>query len=123
MAPISMHPARLAVFPALQTILTGKGSMSAKIRIYGQEATFCAGCWTCDDDALLAMLQSLVDPRDPHTQEVEQAHALYAAGRFGGAVLLEGGWLPADHPAPDLTLADIGRRGQKAGWLPWLKKR
>ncbi len=97
--------------------------MSAKIRIYGQEATFQAGCWTCADDALLAMLQSLVDPRDPHTPEAERTHALHAAGRFGGLILLDGHWVRADHPAPEITLADIagGGRGAKAGWLSWVK--
>lgn len=99
--------------------------MSAKIRIYGQEATLHAGCWRCDDDALLAMLQSMVDPRAPHTSEAEREHARYAAGRFGGLILLESGWVRADHPAPEITLADItgGKPREKAGWLSWMKKR
>lgn len=101
--------------------------MPVKIRIYGKEATYAHGAWNCEDDSLQAMLQSLVDPRAPHTDEVEREHALYAAGRFGGLVLLDTGWVPADHPAPEITLDDIlGHKKPdraKAGWLSWLKRR
>ena len=37
--------------------------MPVRIRIYGHEASFSQGCWTCEDDALQAMLEALVDPR------------------------------------------------------------
>lgn len=88
---------------------------------------FSEGCWTCDDDVLQAMLQALVDPRAPSTPEAERSHALYAAGRYGGLVLLEHGWVKADMPPPEITMEDIvGKRPEdraKAGWLSWMKRK
>ena len=103
--------------------------MPVRIRIYGKEAVFSQGCWSCDDDALQAMLQSLVDPRFPFTDEAEREHGMYAAGRFGGLILMETGWVVADHPAPEITMEDLtGRRPkererEKGGWFSWLKRR
>ncbi len=68
--------------------------MPVKIRIYGKEALFDGGQWQCADDSLQAMLQSFVDPRMPLTRQAELEHAYYAAGRFGGLVLTETGWVP-----------------------------
>lgn len=108
--------------------------MPIKIRIYGKEAIYSSGSWACDDDALQAMLQSLVDPRMVDRDGHEREHAFYAAGRFGGLVLVEHGWVPADHPPPEITMEDLTGRpapreetragGQKGGgWLSWLKRK
>ncbi|MFD1730880.1 hypothetical protein ACFSC4_06970 [Deinococcus malanensis] len=56
--------------------------MPVRIRIYGKEAEFSQGCWSCDDDSLLAMLEALADPR-ARTEQEEREHAIYAAGRLG----------------------------------------
>jgi hypothetical protein len=99
--------------------------MPAKIRIYGKEATFAQGHWTCDDDSLQAMLQSMVDPRASASQAAEDEHAVYAAGRFGGLILTELGWQPAAHPEPEIRLEDFAPRKnpERAGWLSWMKKK
>lgn len=98
--------------------------MPVRIRIYGHEATFARGCWTCEDDALQAMLEALVDPR-ALTAEQERAHALYAAGRYGGLILTPQGWEPAPLPAPEIRLEDFApaRHPERAGWLSFLRKR
>lgn len=98
--------------------------MPVRIRIYGQEATFSQGCWTCDDDSLQAMLEALADPR-ALTPEQEIAHAWYAAGRFGGLVATEQGWEVAPHPEAELHLADFAPTQQpgRAGWLSFLRRR
>ncbi len=98
--------------------------MPQRIRIYGKEAVFSGGAWSCDDDSLLAMLQSLADPRLAKTDDAEREHALYCAGRFGGLILLETGWVPAPHPEPEIRLEDFtgGKPKEKAGgWLSWLR--
>jgi|GEM_PF-3398306 len=89
--------------------------MPVKIRIYGKEATYSHGRWECMDDSLQAMLQSLVDPRADHTPEHEREHALYAAGRFGGLVLLETGWVAAEHPPPEITMEMLMPEKPKKG--------
>ncbi|WP_019009545.1 hypothetical protein [Deinococcus aquatilis] len=106
--------------------------MPARIRIYGKEATFTQGHWTCDDDSLLAMLEALADPR-ANTEEQEHLHALYAAGRFGGAVATpEGQWQTAPHPEAEIKLEDFAPAtrsstpeslANKAGWLGFLKRK
>ncbi|AFZ66464.1 hypothetical protein [Deinococcus peraridilitoris] len=101
--------------------------MPVRIRIYGKEAIYDQGAWTCDDDSLTAMLQSMVDPRAVHTADHEREHALYAAGRFGGLILLETGWVPAEHPAPEITLEDLtGRKPgseSRSGLFSFFKRR
>lgn len=98
--------------------------MPVKVRIYGQEATFSQGCWACEDDSLLALLDALADPR-ARTPEQERAHALYAAGRYGGTVATAEGWEEAPHPAPELRLADFAPAAapEQAGWLSFLRRR
>lgn len=98
--------------------------MPVKVRIYGQEATFSQGCWACEDDSLLALLQALADPR-ACAPEQERAHALYAAGRYGGMIASADGWEEAPHPAPELRLADFvpPTAPQQAGWLGFLRRR
>ena len=99
--------------------------MPARIRIYGKEATFSAGHWTCEDDTLQAMLEALADPRAT-THEQERAHALYAAGRFGGMIASEGGqWSPAPHPEAEIKMSDFApaQQPERAGWLSFLRKK
>ncbi|MEF2278802.1 hypothetical protein V3W47_10875 [Deinococcus sp. YIM 134068] len=99
--------------------------MPARIRIYGKEATFARGQWTCEDDALQAMLEALADPR-ALTAEQEHAHALYAAGRFGGLIATDAGdWTPAPHPEAEIKLEDFApaRQPERAGWLSFLRKK
>ena len=80
--------------------------MSARIRIYGKEATFTQGHWKCDDPSLEAMLQALADPR-ALTPEQEQEHAMYAAGRYGGWIATSLGWEAAPHPEAEIKLEDF----------------
>jgi hypothetical protein len=98
--------------------------MPVKIRIYGKEAVFTRGCWTCEDESLLAMLESLADPRAV-TEAEEHAHALYAAGRYGGVIAVGEGWEAAPHPAPEIRLEDFApaRQPERAGWLSFLRRR
>lgn len=98
--------------------------MPARIRIYGQEATFSQGHWRCDDDSLQAMLEALADPRAT-SEEQERDHARYAAGRFGGLVATAHGWEPAPHPEAEIKLGDFApaRQPEQAGWLSFLRKR
>lgn len=98
--------------------------MPVRIRIYGQEATFAAGHWSCDDDSLQAMLEALADPR-ALTPEQERDHAWYAAGRFGGLVATEGGWEAAPHPEAEIRLQDLapGGRPERVSWLSLLKRK
>ena len=83
--------------------------MPARIRIYGHEAIFEAGHWTCPDDSLQAMLEALADPR-AHTPQAEREHALYCAGRFGGLIHGELGWESAPHPEAEIKLEDFAPR-------------
>ncbi|WP_309569537.1 hypothetical protein [Deinococcus sp.] len=83
--------------------------MSARIRIYGQEAVFSQGQWTCPDQSLQAMLEALADPRAV-TEEQEQEHALYAAGRYGGLIATNLGWEAAPHPEAEIKLEDFQPR-------------
>ncbi|WP_027460068.1 hypothetical protein [Deinococcus murrayi] len=98
--------------------------MPARIRIYGQEATFAQGRWACADETLQAMLQALADPRAT-SPDAEFKHARYAAGRFGGQVAVGDGWEAAPLPEPELRLEDFAPSGrpQAAGWLSFLRKR
>jgi len=98
--------------------------MPVRIRIYGHEATFARGCWTCEDDALQAMLEALADPRAV-TDEQERAHAVYAAGRYGGLIATSHGWEAAAHPEAEIKLTDFApaRHPERAGWLSFLRKR
>lgn len=98
--------------------------MPARIRIYGQEATFAQGCWACADETLQAMLQALADPRAT-SLEAELRHARYAAGRFGGQIAVGDGWEAAPLPEPEIRMEDIAPPGrpQAAGWLSFLRKR
>lgn len=98
--------------------------MPVIIRIYGKEATFSQGCWDCEDESIRALLQALADPR-AHTPEDEEKHGLYAAGRYGGLILLRGEWQSAPHPEPEIRMEDIAPAGrpEKAGWLSFLRKR
>ncbi|GGJ49106.1 hypothetical protein [Deinococcus roseus] len=66
--------------------------MPAKIRLFGQEATYQSGKWECADVSLQAMLQSLVDPLEAHSQEADIKNARYAISRYGGL------WLSPDLP-------------------------
>ena len=98
--------------------------MSARIRIYGQEAVFTQGLWACDDESLQAMLQALADPR-ALSEAAEQEHALYAAGRFGGLIATALGWEAAPHPEAEIKLEDFApaRNPERAGWLSFMRKR
>ncbi|SMB94306.1 hypothetical protein [Deinococcus hopiensis] len=98
--------------------------MPVRIRIYGHEATFAGGQWTCADDSLQAMLQALADPRAT-TPEQEHVHALYAAGRFGGLIATPQGWEAAPHPEAEIRMEDIAptRRPEQSGWLSFLKRK
>ncbi|WP_216321655.1 hypothetical protein [Deinococcus aestuarii] len=99
--------------------------MPVRIRIYGKEATFSRGCWSCEDDTLQAMLEALADPR-ALTQEQERTHALYAAGRFGGMIASEAGdWAPAPHPEAEIKITDFApaQQPERAGWLSFLRKK
>lgn len=98
--------------------------MPVRIRIYGQEATFSRGCWTCDDDSLQAMLEALADPR-ALSEEAERTHALYAAGRFGGHILSGEVWEPAPHPEAEIRITDFApaRQPERAGWLSFMRRR
>lgn len=98
--------------------------MPVRIRIYGQEATFSQGCWTCGDDSLKAMLEALADPR-ALTAEQEHAHAVYAAGRYGGHILVGEVWELAPHPEAEIKMSDIAPPGRPAGagWLTFLRKK
>lgn len=80
--------------------------MPVRIRIYGQEASFALGQWTCEDESIQAMLQALADPR-AQTPEAEQEHALYAAGRFGGLISTPHGWEAAPHPEAEIRMEDF----------------
>lgn len=80
--------------------------MAVKIRIYGKEATFSKGVWSCEDTSLEAMLEALCDPRAT-TNEQEYKHALYAAGRYGGLISTENGWEAAPLPAPEIRMEDL----------------
>ncbi|ULH16735.1 hypothetical protein MF271_09245 [Deinococcus sp. KNUC1210] len=80
--------------------------MPARIRIYGHEAVFAGGHWTCPDDSLQAMLEGLADPR-ALTPQAEQEHATYCAGRFGGLIFTELGWETAPHPEAEIKLEDF----------------
>ncbi|MFD2610189.1 hypothetical protein ACFSR9_12170 [Deinococcus taklimakanensis] len=80
--------------------------MPVKIQVYGKIAVFTRGCWACDDDVLLAMLEALVDPR-AQTEAQEQEHALYAAGRLGGLIATPLGWEVAPHPDAEIRLEDF----------------
>lgn len=79
--------------------------MPVKIQVYGKIAVFTQGCWACDDDVLLAMLEAMVDPR-ACTGEQEHLHALYAAGRLGGLIATPLGWERAPHPDAEIRLED-----------------
>ena len=83
--------------------------MSVRIRIYGQEAVFSQGHWACPDESLQAMLEALADPR-ALSPEQEQAHALYAAGRYGGLIATDYGWEAAPHPEAEIKLEDFQPR-------------
>jgi hypothetical protein len=83
--------------------------MSARIRIYGQEAVFTQGHWSCPDESLQAMLEALADPR-ALSDEQEREHALYAAGRYGGLIATEYGWEAAPHPEAEIKLEDFQPR-------------
>ncbi|MFC4637340.1 hypothetical protein [Deinococcus hohokamensis] len=100
--------------------------MPVRIRIYGKEAEFSQGCWTCDDDSLLALLEALADPR-ARTEAEEREHATYAAGRLGGLVATAYGWEAAPMPAPEITLEDVmpgaSKREAKSGGLLGLLRR
>lgn len=98
--------------------------MPARIRLYGQEATFSQGRWACADESLQAMLQSLADPR-ALTPEAEMQHARYAAGRYGGLIATDLGWESAPMPEPEIKLSDFAPadRPERAGWLSFLRKR
>lgn len=98
--------------------------MPVRIRIYGHEATFSGGCWTCEDDSLQAMLQALADPRAT-TAEQERLHALYAAGRFGGLIATEQGWEVAPHPEAEIRMEDFAptRPAQRPGLLGLLRRK
>ncbi|GEM48998.1 hypothetical protein [Deinococcus cellulosilyticus] len=58
--------------------------MPATIRLFGHEATYHSGKWECTDVSLQAMLQSLVDPLEAHSQEADIKNAKHALKRFGG---------------------------------------
>ena len=99
--------------------------MPVIIRIYGKEAQFSQGCWSCDDDGLLAMLEALADPR-ARTPEAEHEHALYCAGRFGGMIWDNESWQMAALPEPELKVEDYvppGPRQERSGWFPWNRKK
>lgn len=80
--------------------------MPVKIQVYGKIAVFTQGCWACDDDVLLAMLEAMVDPR-ARTETQEREHALYAAGRLGGLIATPLGWEVAPHPEAEIRLEDF----------------
>lgn len=63
--------------------------MPYSIRVYNVEAQYHAGVWTCQDDPLLALLQSFIDPRDRHSNDpwVDLKHAHMVAERLGGTLL------------------------------------
>lgn len=91
--------------------------MPARIRIYGQEAVFTQGHWSCPDESLQAMLQAMADPR-AMSEVQERAHALYAAGRLGGLVATELGWEAAPEPEPEIRLEDVmPQKEKRAGGL------
>lgn len=98
--------------------------MPARIRIYGHEAVFAAGHWSCPDDSLQAMLEALADPRALDDQ-AERQHALYCAGKFGGLVHTQYGWEAAAHPEPEIRLEDFApqHKPERAGWLSFMRKR
>ncbi len=99
--------------------------MPARIRIYGHEALFQGGHWTCpEDDSLQAMLEGLADPR-ALSHEEEQAHATYCAGKFGGLIHTPFGWETAAHPEPEIRLEDFApqHKPERAGWLSFMRKR
>ena len=99
--------------------------MAVTIRIYGKEAQFSEGRWSCEDDALLSMLEGLADPR-ARTPEAEHEHALYCAGRFGGAVWSGGEWSQVALPEPELKVEDYvpsGPRQARGGWFPFNRKK
>ncbi len=99
--------------------------MPVTIRIYGKEAQFTEGQWRCDDDGVLAMLDALADPR-ARTPDAEYEHALYCAGRFGGAVWTSGEWRAAELPEPEMKIDDYvppKRKSEGGGWFPWGRKK
>ena len=59
------------------------------------------------------------------TAEQERAHAIYAAGRYGGLILTPQGWEAVPLAAPEIRLADFApaRHPERAGWLSFLRKR
>ena len=97
--------------------------MPARIRIYGKEATFTQGRWTCADESLQAMLQALADPRAT-TPDEEHRHALYAAGRYGGLIHEIHGWVVAPLPAPEIRMEDLlpGKK-EGGGLLGFLRRK
>lgn len=98
--------------------------MPARIRIFGQEATFSQGYWVCEDQSLQAMLQALADPR-ALTPEEEHQHALYAAGRYGGLIAQPHGWEAAPLPAPEIRAEDLlpHAKAKSGGLLGFLRRR
>ncbi len=98
--------------------------MPVTIRIYGKEAQFSSGRWSCEDDGVLAMLEALADPR-ARTTEAEYEHALYCAGRFGGSVWHQGEWRVAGLPEPEMTIdfTPPAPRQERGGWLPWSRRK
>ena len=90
--------------------------MPARIRIYGKEATFTLGRWTCEDESLQAMLQALADPRAT-TSDDELHHARYAAGRYGGLIYEPHGWVAAPLPPPVIRAEDLGPVTREGGGL------
>ncbi|WP_293913492.1 hypothetical protein [Deinococcus sp.] len=102
--------------------------MAVTIRLFGKEAQFSTGHWQCEDDGVLAMLDALADPR-ARTPDAESEHALYCAGRFGGAVWAQGEWRAAALPEPELTVEDFAMRATPrqergtGGWLSWARRK
>ena len=101
--------------------------MPVRIRIYGQEATFSQGRWACEDESLAAMLEALSDPR-AMTADEEERHALYAAGRYGGAVFRLDTWEAAPLPEPEVFFGEVAPKkppapGAASGFLGLFRRR
>ncbi|MFC4453287.1 hypothetical protein [Deinococcus sonorensis] len=67
----------------------------------------------------------MADPR-ALSQQAEDEHALYCAGRLGGHILTATGWLAAPHPEAEIRLEDLmpapRQKSQRAGLFGFLKR-